>query len=306
MRSYIDVAKELPVPTEAQTREFAEYVTGAHSWYKHLAAHAYAPFYFFLDPNAGRSMVHVSEGEVTFVDRTDASEKFHYTWQTTESYRRRFGFWNYDAAYGRSFQFSGEGGMVDTAGAGQRILAPDEAWLEVPENLTEAGTALVSSLIYSPSWRADASDLARRESEARNSFAFLSPRDGLRSDLEYIEKLIGTLPGNIAEPLRALRSLWMDEGFQREKADAHRAQNEMYRKAFASDLPFDEVIDPETSSAMHAETKEAWEKTASRRKERVLMEPMLSAIDRERERQVAGMRAAMNRFVEMLHPKRSH
>ena len=118
MRTYIEVAKELPVPTEEQVREFADFVTGAHSWYKHLPVHPLSPFVFFLDPNAGRAMVHGPRGAVTFVDNTDDSDKFHYTWQTTESYRRRFGSWNYDARSGSSFLYQGTEGIVDTPGAG--------------------------------------------------------------------------------------------------------------------------------------------------------------------------------------------
>ena len=34
--SYLEIIKQYPLPTDEQTRAFAEYVAGAHSWYKHL------------------------------------------------------------------------------------------------------------------------------------------------------------------------------------------------------------------------------------------------------------------------------
>lgn len=52
--SYLDIIGQLPIPTAEQTRNFAEYVAGAHSWYKHLPVYPPAPFVFYLDPNAGR------------------------------------------------------------------------------------------------------------------------------------------------------------------------------------------------------------------------------------------------------------
>lgn len=116
MSTYAEVASKLPIPTQEQTREFAEFVTGAHSWYKHMRVHPPSPFVFFLDPNAGRAMVHLSDDEVVFVDNTDESSQFHYTWQTTEAYRRRFGFWNYEAPYVTSFRYQSIEGEVDTAG----------------------------------------------------------------------------------------------------------------------------------------------------------------------------------------------
>jgi hypothetical protein len=41
--------------------------------------------------------------------------------------------------------------------------------------------------------------------------------------------------------------------------------------------------------------------TVSRKQERVLLEPLIAALDRERQRQIEVMIRAMNQFVEMLH-----
>ena len=112
---YLEVIKKLPIPTESQTDQFALFVSDAHSWYKHLPLYPGQPFFFYLDPNAGRSLVRTQTGDMVFVDITDDSPLFHYTWQTTEQYRKRFGFWNYYAPYGSSFLFAGEGGVIDTS-----------------------------------------------------------------------------------------------------------------------------------------------------------------------------------------------
>ena len=119
---YVRVIRQLPRPTLAQTERFARFVSGAHSWYKHLSIRPKAPFVFYLDPGAGMNLVRTPTGETALLDITDESTRFHYTWQKTEDYRRRFGYWTYHAAYGTSFLFAGEGGMVSTAGAGLRVL----------------------------------------------------------------------------------------------------------------------------------------------------------------------------------------
>src|SRR6516164_3924843 len=145
---YLPVIRQLPRPTVAQTERFARYVSSAHSWYKHLPVDPKVPFVFYLDPGAGMSLVQTQGGETALVEITDESTRFHYTWQKTEDYRRRFGHWNYHAGYGTSFLFAGEGGVVSTAGAGLKVLAESGDWLAVPAHLAGRGTALVSALVH--------------------------------------------------------------------------------------------------------------------------------------------------------------
>ncbi len=145
---YLEVIKKLPIPTESQTNQFALFVSDAHSWYKHLPVYPGQPFFFYLDPNAGRSLVRTQTGDMVFVDITDESPRFHYTWQTTEQYRKRFGFWNYYANYGSSFLFAGEGGVIDTKGAGRMILSSSSGWLKVPDDLMEVGKVFLTFLVH--------------------------------------------------------------------------------------------------------------------------------------------------------------
>jgi hypothetical protein len=159
---YVGAVRRLPRPTLAQTERFARYVSCAHSWYKHLPLHPKVPFVFYLDPGAGMSHVRTRTGEAALVEVTDESTRFHYTWQKTADYRRRFGHWNYHAAYGTSFLFAGEGGEVSTAGAGLAVLTESGEWAGVPPVLAAAGTAQVNALVHpSPNFYIWADDPAR-------------------------------------------------------------------------------------------------------------------------------------------------
>jgi hypothetical protein len=161
-QDYIQVIRQLPRPTIGQTERFARYVSGAHSWYKHLPIHPKVPFIFYLDPGAGMNHVQTRGGETALVEITDESTRFHYTWQKTEDYRRRFGYWKYHAAYGTTFMFAGEGGVVNTAGAGLKILTESGDWVDVPSALVESGTARVSALVHShPNFQIWALDVDR-------------------------------------------------------------------------------------------------------------------------------------------------
>jgi hypothetical protein len=147
-KNYLEVARQLPRPSLAQTERFARFVSNAHSWYKHLPILPKVPFTFFLDPGAGMSFVRTPSGEMALVEISDESSRFHYTWQLTRDYRRRFGCWNYHADYGTSFLFAGDGGVVDTAGPGLRVLTDSGNWLSVPPDLAQVGTARVNAFVH--------------------------------------------------------------------------------------------------------------------------------------------------------------
>jgi hypothetical protein len=304
MSTYAEVVKQLPMPTQEQIREFAEFVPGAHSWYKHLDIDPPSPFVFYLDPNAGRAMVHVSDDVVTFVDNTGESEKFHYTWQTTEAYRRRFGFWNYEAPYGRSFQFQSDDGVVDTAGTGLLILSPEGEWLPISERLARAGTSQLSALMWYPSRRPEPIGLALIEQEMRIACVLRVSVPSGRATYEveardWLKHLLPALPADMVEALDPLFALWTESAYQRELAETHRAHDE-YRRAEAGNPRRELPSTADPGFVLYLQAKEKWEITASRRRERVLLAPLIAAFDRERQRQVDAMVRAMNQFLEML------
>lgn len=300
MSTYFELARKLPVPTEEQTHGFAEYVTSAHSWYKHLRIQPPVPFVFYLDPNSGRDMVHVSDDELAFVDTVNEKEAFHYTWQTTESYRRCFGYWNYHAPFGTSFHYQTEAGVVDTAGTGLMIFFEESGWVEVPERLVLAGTALVSALMYATYGPKDAGPPGF---EVESSF--LRPPHATRGELVRYNEPSSVFPEEIANAARKLEALWDSEDYRREKIETYRALSDQFAmvsaKAEANNCTWDEVQDPAIRHAMFAKTEDAWARTESRCKERALMAPVTEAISRERQRQISGMVAAMNQFIKILH-----
>lgn len=75
----LEAMARLPAPTDEQRRAFVEHVSWAHSWYKHLSLVRPSRFVVFLAPDAGG-------------DHDQARPRGHHSWQTTEEYRRRFGY----------------------------------------------------------------------------------------------------------------------------------------------------------------------------------------------------------------------
>jgi hypothetical protein len=73
-----------------------------------------------------------------------------------------FGYWNYHAAYGTSFLYAGDGGVVTTAGLGLKILTGSGDWVSVPADLAKKGTALLSAFVHpSPNFLVWESDPAK-------------------------------------------------------------------------------------------------------------------------------------------------
>jgi hypothetical protein len=120
-------------------------------------------------------------------------------------------------------------------------------------------------------------------------------------DREALERLLDLLPDDMGTALRSLLTLWTDQTYQRERTEIHRALDELNRKAAASNRPWDETLRAGGGDTVRQQANEAWENSASRRQERMLLEPLIAALDRERQRQIDAMVRAMNLFVEMLH-----
>ena len=101
LSEYKALARSPPVPTPLQLRHFAEFVAGAHSWYKHLPLlPARAPLQFFLDPAAGMQLTQAADGSVTAALRD--RQGFHYSWLPTAEYRERFGYLAFSKSSGTS------------------------------------------------------------------------------------------------------------------------------------------------------------------------------------------------------------
>src|SRR5208283_3306936 len=98
-QTYLEAVGGLPVPTGEQIRDFVQWVAGAKSWYKHLPVRPPgAPMHFYLDLNAGRDRLRRWGHEVIYRDRTERTQQIHYSWMTTQEYRRRFGYLAFSCA----------------------------------------------------------------------------------------------------------------------------------------------------------------------------------------------------------------
>jgi hypothetical protein len=148
--TYLQIARQLPRPTEEQIERFAVFVSTAHSWYKHLPlVPPGVPFLFYLDPNAGRSILSTPTGDTAYVDITDESPRFHYTWQTTVTYHTQFGFLQYNSDYGPSLQLIDKHGVLHLDGPGPKILTLDGDWIEVPSFLLTIGKVELTAMVHS-------------------------------------------------------------------------------------------------------------------------------------------------------------
>jgi len=320
---YVGVIRRLPRPTLAQTERFARFVSCAHSWYKHLPVDPKVPFVFYLDPGAGMSLVHTRTGETALVEVTDQSTRFHYTWQKTEDYRRRFGHWNYHAHYGTSFLFAGEGGVVSTAGAGLAVLTDAGEWAGVPPGLAASGTAQVSALVHPcPNfhiWAADPARFGLTDAPDPQDARFQPPANFVLGRLWGLLQR-GRLDGpGLAEvcrsiPLEALglvrRALagppqpdwlwprdsgwdWPDEGWL-----------EQLRAAGVEAGLLPPVVKYVEAERLRSLAEAMYRRRAQRSPEwpAEAMLALAGAIAEERGRQLAAMTAAMGRFVGAVFP----
>ncbi len=95
--------RSLPRPTYEQYVAFAKHVGEAHSWYKHLPLLTGGQFVVFLAPDSGIGQLAARfDGSVFQLETppegpvfTEDRPRLHYSWKTSDEYRRRFGFLDY-------------------------------------------------------------------------------------------------------------------------------------------------------------------------------------------------------------------
>jgi hypothetical protein len=313
----LSVIRQLPRPTLAQTERFARYVSGAHSWYKHLPVRPKVPFVFFLDPGAGMNRVHTRTREVALVEITDKSKKFHYTWQKTEDYRRRFGFWNYHAPYGMSFMFAGEGGVVSTAGAGLKILTAEGDWVSVPPELVDKGTAQLNAMVHPMpnlliwSYRPDRYGLSDVPAAEDTGFP-ATAHDILRRVWSVLQEYRSAAP----QPLEAISQKTCDAVQRAEDKQEGRKRLWPYGRgwdwpteAWLKELQASGIDTTQISSAVKyvevEHSRSAWTQAYRQREGTPTLpaEAMIVVIGEimvERGRQLSAMTDAMNRFAEAV------
>jgi len=94
---YRKTAGVLPRPSENQIDDFIQFVSSAHSWYKHLPLVAPGvPFYFFLNPHAACDVTVNFRREVEY--RRREKRGFHYSEWPTSEYLKQCGYLDYQCA----------------------------------------------------------------------------------------------------------------------------------------------------------------------------------------------------------------
>jgi hypothetical protein len=147
LEAYRRYVGQLPRPSDEQIEDWVQFVSDAHSWYKHLPLLPPGqPFHFFLDPFSGYDRILQPGGGVVHQERTDTSFRFHYTWMTTKDYRRRFGHLAYESGAGTYFVVQ-VGGVARQYGAVPFFYTADGPW-HIPLEVAEAGLVELTSLIH--------------------------------------------------------------------------------------------------------------------------------------------------------------
>ena len=145
---YKSLTSHLPRPTAQQMEDFAEFVSGAHSWYKHLPPFPpTAELHFFLDPAAGMQLVEAADGSIRVRERHENG--FHHSWIPTLKYRHRFGYLAFCKSAGTSVSLGiGDARVIPSDDAPLVYDLEREQLRRIPEAVLHAGGVLVSGLLH--------------------------------------------------------------------------------------------------------------------------------------------------------------
>ena len=136
----------LPPSTLLQQENFANFVSTAHSWYKHIPF--WPPgvtFHFFVDPSAGFERRVTIFGKVKSTPR--AKQGFHYSWIPTAEYRERFGYLAFCYGAGPKASDIRLGYSVRSADDSAAIPVNGRLY-KLPSEIIEAGSVQLSSVIH--------------------------------------------------------------------------------------------------------------------------------------------------------------
>jgi hypothetical protein len=141
---YVDLTSGVPLPTREQIENFVDYVSHAHSWYKHLSLYPPGvPFHFFVDQYAGCDRNH---GAGTITERTQTG--FHYAQIPTNTYRSAFGHLAYEGRGNPVVVLVRNGRVVESRNRVVAELGEDVRTYGLPDEILQAGTTLVTGVIH--------------------------------------------------------------------------------------------------------------------------------------------------------------
>jgi len=140
--SFFEHLSALRLPTEEQSRAFADYVACGHSWYKHLPPFPPgSPFLFFLDPHAGYRHRRCDPvlPSIVIEEIHDCSACWHYSMMPTRMYRERFGHWRYLIL---DWDSPAKKPVIPS------ITAQDNSTHEIPDELIQICTCRLTALVH--------------------------------------------------------------------------------------------------------------------------------------------------------------
>jgi hypothetical protein len=150
LREYLSLISDIPLPTQQQKENFVEYVSHAHSWYKHLPMYPPgAPFYFFIDKYAGYDRFLQKDGTAFLEARV--IKGFHYSALPTAEYLAYFGHLAYSCGFGKTVVLLSDGPVAVPRDDIPAVPGDDASMYRLPTEIEEAGLTHLTAVIHSTS-----------------------------------------------------------------------------------------------------------------------------------------------------------
>ena len=150
LSEYLSLISNIPLPTQQEKENFVEYVSHAHSWYKHLPMYQPgAPFYFFIDKYAGYDRLVQKDGTAVLAERV--TKGFHYSALPTAEYRAYFGYLSFSCGYGRTVVLLSDGPVVVPRDDLAAVPGDDASMYRLPSKIANAGLTHLTAVIHSAS-----------------------------------------------------------------------------------------------------------------------------------------------------------
>jgi hypothetical protein len=149
LHQYVNLLERVPLPTQQQKQTFMEYVSHAHSWYKHLPLYPPGvPFYFFIDKYAGCDRFVSKDGTGILKERTEGG--FHSNYSTAR-YLDLFGHLAYCCGYGTKVIPLSKGPMVIPRDDLAAVPGDDARMYRLPSEILQAGVTRLTAVIHTNS-----------------------------------------------------------------------------------------------------------------------------------------------------------
>ena len=146
LANYLILLSGIPLPSAQQKNDFAQFLSTAHSWYKHLPPNLPGEaFYLYLDRYAGCDRLLQPDGTAVLVERKERG--FHYSDLPTAEYRDRFGYLSFSSYSGTSV-FVSDWPVVSLRDKVPAVPADDGKMLAIPVEIVQAGETHLTAIIH--------------------------------------------------------------------------------------------------------------------------------------------------------------